>query len=158
MPYNSLYLNKGNNSSVKGSILTKLIGYREFMVHIICTNNELNLTNRYWDMVPDRQKVRTDGMDGRRQNYIPPTSSGDNKKKRCQSWDAPLLTKPSGSAYATPYDTKNWQSLLSTKMQGKQNCRLSYLRLGYSSNTGAGLQFKYRGCFSVWCNFEFISS
>ena len=42
-------------------------------------------------MVPDRQKVwtdgqtegRTDGMDGqtdgRRQNYIPPTSSADNK-------------------------------------------------------------------------------
>ena len=42
-------------------------------------------------MVPDRQKVRTDGqtdgMDGRterrtdrrRQNYIPPTSSGDKK-------------------------------------------------------------------------------
>ena len=34
-------------------------------------------------MVPDRQKVRTDGMDrrtdGRRQNYIPPTSLGDNK-------------------------------------------------------------------------------
>ena len=29
-------------------------------------------------MVPDRQKVRTDG---RRQNYIPPTSSGDNKCK-----------------------------------------------------------------------------
>ena len=43
-------------------------------------------------MVPDRQKVRTDGMDGRmdgmngrmdgmdgrRQNYIPLTSSGDN--------------------------------------------------------------------------------
>ena len=40
-------------------------------------------------MVPDRQKVRTDGRtdgrtegrtewtDGRRQNYIPPTSSGD---------------------------------------------------------------------------------
>ena len=27
-------------------------------------------------MVPDRQKVR---MDGRRQNYIPPTSLGDNK-------------------------------------------------------------------------------
>ena len=57
------------------------------MIHIICTKNESNLTNRYWDMVPDRQKVRTDGrtdgMDGRthgrRQNYIPPTSSGDNK-------------------------------------------------------------------------------
>ena len=31
------------------------------MVLIICTKNELNLTNRYWDMVPDRQKVRTDG-------------------------------------------------------------------------------------------------
>ena len=38
-------------------------------------------------MVPDRQKVRTDGRNGRtdgrthgrRQNYIPPTSSGDNK-------------------------------------------------------------------------------
>ena len=37
-------------------------------------------------MVPDRQKVWTDGMDGRTdrqthgryQNYIPPTSSGDN--------------------------------------------------------------------------------
>ena len=43
------------------------------MVLIICTKNESNLTNRYWDMVPDRQKVRTDGrtegrtdgMDGR---------------------------------------------------------------------------------------------
>ena len=31
------------------------------MVLIICTKNELNLTNRYWDMVSDRQKVRTDG-------------------------------------------------------------------------------------------------
>ena len=38
-------------------------------------------------MVPDRQKVWTDGgtdrmdgrMHGRRQNYIPPTLSGDNK-------------------------------------------------------------------------------
>ena len=34
-------------------------------------------------MVPDRQKVRTDGMDGRtdgqRQNYIPPTLSRDKK-------------------------------------------------------------------------------
>ena len=35
-------------------------------------------------MVPDRQKVRTDGRTDarahrRRQNYIPPTSSGDNK-------------------------------------------------------------------------------
>ena len=39
------------------------------MVLIICTKNELNLTNRYWDMVPDRQKVWMDGwtdrMDGR---------------------------------------------------------------------------------------------
>ena len=47
LPYNCLYLNKGNNSSVKGSILTKLIGYREFMVLIIFTKNEFNLTNRY---------------------------------------------------------------------------------------------------------------
>ena len=50
-------------------------------------------------MVPDRQKVRTDGhaewtdgMDGRtdgrthgqRQNYIPLTSSGDDKKIECK--------------------------------------------------------------------------
>ena len=38
------------------------------MVLIIYTKNNLNLTNRYGDMVPDRQKVktngRTDGMDG----------------------------------------------------------------------------------------------
>ena len=47
LPYNCLYLNKGNNSSVKKSILTKLIGYRESMVLIICTKNELNLINRY---------------------------------------------------------------------------------------------------------------
>ena len=45
--YNCLHLNKGNNSSVKGSILTKLIGYQGSMVLIICTKNELNLTNRY---------------------------------------------------------------------------------------------------------------
>ena len=30
--------NMGNNSSVKRSILTKLIGYQESMVLIICTN------------------------------------------------------------------------------------------------------------------------
>ena len=47
LPYNCLYLNKGNNSSVKGWILTKLIGYRESMLLIICTQNEFNLTNRY---------------------------------------------------------------------------------------------------------------
>ena len=47
LPYNCLYLNKGNNSSVKGSILTKLIGYRESKVLIICTKDESNLTNRY---------------------------------------------------------------------------------------------------------------
>ena len=47
LPYNCLYQNKGNNSSVKGSILTKLIGYRKSMVLIICIENESNLTNRY---------------------------------------------------------------------------------------------------------------
>ena len=56
------------------------------MVLIICTKNELNLTNRYWDMVPDGQTngwtewtdVQTDRLTHwRRQNYIPPTSSGD---------------------------------------------------------------------------------
>ena len=36
-----------NNSSVKGTILTKLIGYQVSMVLIICTKNESNLTNRY---------------------------------------------------------------------------------------------------------------
>ena len=99
LPYNCLYLNKGNNSSVKGSILTKLIGYREFMVLIICTKNESNLTNRYWDMVPDRQKGwtdgRTDGMDGRthgrRQNYIPPTSLGDKNITPPIWWCPPLV-------------------------------------------------------------------
>ena len=36
------------------------------MVLIICTKNESNLTNRYWDMVSDRQKVQMDGRkDGR---------------------------------------------------------------------------------------------
>ena len=65
LPYSCLYLNKGNNSSVKGLILTKLIGYRESMVVIICTKNKLNLTNRYRDMVPDRQTVWTDGQNGR---------------------------------------------------------------------------------------------
>ena len=64
MPYNCLYLNKGNISSVKGLILTKLIGYRESMVIIICTKNESNLTSKYWDMVPDRRKVWTDGRKG----------------------------------------------------------------------------------------------
>ena len=44
------------------------------MVLIICTKNELNLTNRYWDMVLDVQKVRPDR---RRQNYIPKTLSGE---------------------------------------------------------------------------------
>ena len=39
--------NKGKNSSVKGLILTKIIGYRESMVLIICAENESNLTNRY---------------------------------------------------------------------------------------------------------------
>ena len=55
------------------------------MVLIICTKNESNLTNKYQDMVPNRQNVWTDGKDGRKertdrrsQNYIPPTSSGDN--------------------------------------------------------------------------------
>ena len=31
------------------------------MILIICTKNESDLTNRYLDMVPDRQKVWTDG-------------------------------------------------------------------------------------------------
>ena len=43
LPYNCLYLSKGNNSSVKRSILSKLIGYRESRVLIIFTKNELNL-------------------------------------------------------------------------------------------------------------------
>ena len=35
------------------------------MVHIICTKNDSNLSYKYWDMVPDGQKVRTDGQNGR---------------------------------------------------------------------------------------------
>ena len=46
------------------------------MVLIIYIKNESNLINRYWDMVPDRQKVQTDGQ---RQKYIPQTSSGDKE-------------------------------------------------------------------------------
>ena len=65
--------------------MKKLIGYWESIILIICTKNESNLPKRYWDMVPDGQKVRTDGwadgIDGWRQNYISPTSSGDNKCK-----------------------------------------------------------------------------
>ena len=65
------------------------------MVLIICTKNESNLTNRYWDMVPDRQKVLRDRMDGRtqgwRQNYIPPTSSEDNNMKRGSYMSAHVL-------------------------------------------------------------------
>ena len=34
------------------------------MVLVICTKNESSLTNRYWDMVPNVQKVRTVRMDG----------------------------------------------------------------------------------------------
>ena len=36
------------------------------MVHIICTKNDSNMTNKYGDTVPDGQKSgRTDGVDGR---------------------------------------------------------------------------------------------
>ena len=36
------------------------------MVHIICTKNDSNMTNKYLDMVPDGQKCgRTDVVDGR---------------------------------------------------------------------------------------------
>ena len=35
LPYNCLYLNKGNNSSVKELILTKLIGYREYGINYL---------------------------------------------------------------------------------------------------------------------------
>ena len=62
---NCLYQNKGNNPSVKGLILTKLIGYLESIVLIICTKNESNLTKWYWDIVLDGQKVWTDRQNGR---------------------------------------------------------------------------------------------
>ena len=57
------------------------------MVHIICTKNDSNMTNKYWDMVPDGQKCgRTDGVDGRmhgrRKKDIPLTSSVDNKQAK----------------------------------------------------------------------------
>ena len=114
MPYNCLYLNKGNNSSVKGSILTKLKGYREFMVLIICTKNESNLTNRYWDMVQDRQKVRTDRRNGRthgrRQNNIPPTSSGDNNRRMLSSklyFEAGDFLPFSSGRISAPFPIKN---------------------------------------------------
>ena len=58
-------------------------------------------------MVPDRQKVRTDGMDGRtdgrthgrRQNYIPPTSSGDNIQWSWKIIMIPFIIHPLNSKY-----------------------------------------------------------
>ena len=47
---------------LRGWFWPNLLDVWESMVLIICTKNESNLTNRYWDMVPDG---RTDGMDGR---------------------------------------------------------------------------------------------
>ena len=64
------------------------------MILIICTRNESNLINRYLDMVLDRQKVWTDEMDGRSQNYIPSTSSGDNKRAIEALNRSPVLCAP----------------------------------------------------------------
>ena len=47
---------------LRGWFWPNLLDVWESMVLIICTKNESNLTNRYWDMVPDG---RTDRMDGR---------------------------------------------------------------------------------------------
>ena len=48
-------------------------------------------------MVPDRQKVLTDGRngrtDGRRQNYIPPTSSGDNETDKSWKYQAKVYVR-----------------------------------------------------------------
>ena len=48
------------------------------MVLIICTKNESNMANRYW--YGSRRTISEAGRNVRRQNYIPPTSSGDNKR------------------------------------------------------------------------------
>ena len=48
------------------------------MVLIICTKNELNLTNRYWDMDPDGMDRQTDGRTDDAKTISLPTSSGDN--------------------------------------------------------------------------------
>ena len=45
--YNCLYYDNGNNSTVKWSILTELIGYQGSMVLLIYTKNASYLTNRY---------------------------------------------------------------------------------------------------------------
>ena len=45
--YNCLYYDKGNNSSVKGSNLTELIGYQGSMVLLILTKIASYLTKRY---------------------------------------------------------------------------------------------------------------
>ena len=49
------------------------------MVLIIYTKNASNLTNGYWETVTDRQMDRS--PEGRRQNYIPPTSSANKKQE-----------------------------------------------------------------------------
>ena len=51
------------------------------MVHIICTKNDSNMTNKYWDLAPGGQKCGR--MDARTtQKYIPLTSSVDNKQAK----------------------------------------------------------------------------
>ena len=50
------------------------------MILIICTKNESNLTNRYLDMVPDRQKVRMDGQTDNAKTISLRTSCGDNNR------------------------------------------------------------------------------
>ena len=55
--YNSFIAQKANIIAyTKTRAITKSIGYRDSMVLVIHTQNESNLTNRYWDMVPDGQK------------------------------------------------------------------------------------------------------
>ena len=101
------------------------------MVLIICTKNELNLTKRYWDMVPDRQKERTDGQngrtDGRRQNYIPLTSSRDNKLK--------------GASFIFSMTNITILSIFCTHAQ-KEYCKVSKMKDAYILSILALLLFK----------------
>ena len=82
MPYNCLYQNKGNNSSVKGSILTKLMGYRESMVLIFVPrmNQTWPIGTEIWFWT-DKKCGRDGWTDGRMDGAktIPPTLLGDKK-------------------------------------------------------------------------------
>ena len=77
------------------------------MILIICTNNESNLTNRYWDMVPDwRTEGRTDGRMDDAKTISLRLCREDNKtdpQKKHRLWK--YIHKESSNAYSKQFTT-----------------------------------------------------